>query len=308
MRFQRALPVIGCGSLGLLALVIGGCSSKSSNNDSGVDSGSDVHADTAPTDVKLDTVVADHGPDLAVDHGFDVPRADVRDTNGSICTGTPPNAALIDDFANATNSAFGLPGVDPVFGGTYVKAPGLDPEDFAQNAWHITGTVTSHHDLFGIYWNCTAAVSGGCTLDASAYAGIQFTIKGTVGPGNALGFTVGRADNDTPPENATCGTCVAPADAATTEDACHGPRTNVTVPTDGSTRTVTLHWSDLTGGSPNQSADPHQLTGILWYFSDPVASTSDGGSDAGSADGGADGGAGGYHVDFTIDDITFITF
>jgi hypothetical protein len=294
--------------LGLLALVIGGCSSKSSNNDSSVnDAGSDVRADTATVDVKADTVVADHGPDLAVDHGFDVPRADVRDTNGSICTGTPPNGALIDDFANATNSAFGQPGIDPVFGGTYVKAAGLDAEDFTANSWHLTGTVTSRHDLFGIYWNCTAAVSGGCTLDASAYAGIQFTIKGTVGPANAIGFTLGRADDDTPPENATCGTCVVPADAATSEDACHGPRTTVTVPTDGTTRTVTLHWADLTGGSPNQSADPHQLTGILWYFHDPVAS--DGGTDAGAADAG-DGAVSGpsYHVDLTIDDVTFVSF
>ena len=307
MRFQRALPVIGCGSLGLLALVVGGCSSKSSNNDASVsDSGTDLHADTG-TDAPKDTVVADHGPDLAVDHGVDLPPSDVRDTNGSICSGIVPSMQLITDFSGTNNTAFGIPGIDPVFGGTYVKAGNLDPEDFSTNDWHITGTVTSHHDLFGLYWNCTAAASWGCTLDVSRWAGIQFTIKGNVGPDNALGFTLGRAENDTSPENATCGTCTKPADAATSEDACHGPRTTVTVPSDHTTvSTVTLRWADLVGGSPNASVDPRQLTGILWYFHD--APPADGGTDAGAADGGADGGGPSYHVDFTIDNITFLPF
>ena len=63
MRFQRALPVIGCGSLSILALVIGGCSSKSSNNtDSGVDSG--------PVDAPMDhTTTPDVPKDTGVDKG-----------------------------------------------------------------------------------------------------------------------------------------------------------------------------------------------------------------------------------------------
>ena len=63
---------------------------------------------------------------------------------------------------------------------------------------------------------------------------------------------------------------------------------------------------DLVGGSPNASVDPRQLTGILWYFHD--APPADGGTDAGAADGGADGGGPSYHVDFTIDNITFLPF
>ena len=312
MRFQRALPVIGCGSLGILALVIAGCgSSNKSGNDSSVDSGpAEVHADTGNSDVPKDTGV-DKAQDTGVDKPVDKGSSDVRDTNGSICTGIAPSAPLISDFTSMSGAAFGMFGVDPIIGGTYVKSQfqTLDPEDFLNSTWHITGTVFSHNDLFGIYWNCTAAASGGCTLDASMWAGISFTIKGNVGPDNALGFTMGRADDDRPTENATCGTCVPAADAATPEDSCHGPRTTVTVPGDHTTvKTVTLLWADLTGGSPISSIDPHQLTGILWFFHDPSA---DGGTtaDAGVTDGSTDGPTGpSYPVDFTIDDIKFVPF
>ena len=83
MRFQRALPVIGCGSLSILALVIGGCSSKSSNK---TDSGVDSHTMDAPMDHTTATDVpkytgVDKGKDAIVDTFK--PPTDVRDTNGS---------------------------------------------------------------------------------------------------------------------------------------------------------------------------------------------------------------------------------
>ena len=63
------------------------------------------------------------------------------------------------------------------------------------------------------------------------------------------------------------------------------------------------------GISPQASIDPHQLTGILWFFHDPSA---DGGSlsaDGGIFDAGADGPTGpSYPVDFFIDDIKFLPF
>jgi hypothetical protein len=316
MRFQRALSVIGCGSLGFLALVIAGCGSSNNNNntDSGIDTPSspDVHADTGNTDVPKDTgPKPDVQPDLKIDKG----PSDVPDTHGSICTGVAPAAPLISDFSMQNNSTFGL-APDPITGGTYVSmTSNLDPQDFTASNWHISGPVVGHTDFVGIYWNCTAAVSTGCTLDVSQWAGIQFTIKGNVGPDNAIGFTMGRAEDDVESANANCGTCVAPADAATTEDACHGPRTTVTVPSDGSAKTVMLRWSDLTGGSPQASIDPHQLTGILWFFHDPPAASTDGGTT--SPDGGTDGSVDApsdgsssstYHVDFTIDDIKFFPF
>ncbi len=312
MRFQRALPVIGCGSLGLLALVIGGCGSSNNNknNDSGVGGAGDAHADTGTPDVPKDTGVDKQ--DAPVDKPVDKPATDVRDTNGSICTGIAPSGPLISDFTNQNNATFGMFGQDPIIGGTYVKAQDLDMEDFNNFNWHISGTVFSHHDLFGIYWNCTAAASSGCTLDVSQWKGISFTIKGNVGPDNALGFTMGRADDDVVTANANCGVCIPAADAASPEDSCHGPRTTITVPADGTTvKTVTLNWADLTGGSPQDTIDPHQLTGIVWFFHDPSAAA-DGGTgsnDAGATDGSTDGPTGpSYHVDFVIDDIKFLPF
>jgi hypothetical protein len=325
MRFQRALSVIGCGSLGFLTLVVAGCgsSNKNNNNDSSVDTGTsvDVHADTGNTDAPKDTPKADTG---AVDKGgTDTNKADVPDTHGSICTGVAPSAPLISNFDMDNNATFGQFGVDPVTGGTYVKAAALDPEDFNNGDWHLSGTVFGQSDFFGIYWNCRDAASSGCTLDVSQWAGIQFDIKGNVGPDNQISFTMGRADDDTESENANCGHCVKAADAATTEDSCHGPRTVITVPGDGSTKTVTLHWADLTGGAPQSTIDPHQLTGILWFFHNPTATdggtSTDGGAtdagatDAGAADGAVDAPSDGpsgpsYHVDFRIDNVTFLPF
>jgi hypothetical protein len=73
--------------------------------------------------------------------------------------------------------------------------------------------------------------------------------------------------------------------------------------------TIMLRWADLIGGSPNVSADPHQITGMLWYFDNPPAGTDGGATDAG-ADGGAPDAAppGTYYMDLTIDNIEFIPF
>lgn len=316
MRLKRALPVIGCGSLGFLALVIAGCGSSKGNNDAAVtnDSATEAHGDTSISDAN-DTAT-DKGPDLAVDRpSIDVAR-DVVDSSGSICLGpsTVPVSALIADFESGTSVAFGTLGLDPIVGGTYAVDV---QEDFGDQSWHIVGDVHGQQNFFGLYWMCAAAPRGGCTMDASKYAGIQFTIKGYVGPSRTITFTMGRAENDTAGENAMCGTCVAPADAATREDACHGPRKVLTLPANPMTpMTVTLLWTDLVGGSPKDSIDPHQLTGILWYFTNAPAG--DGGAvdaglpdAAGLLDGSADGastGAPTYPADVTLDDIKFVPF
>jgi hypothetical protein len=302
MRRKGALPFIGCGSLGLLALVVAGCgsSTKTPATDGGTDTPVEVHADTGGGTDTRDTGT-DRGNDLATDRTIDTgPGIDVSQ---SICSGVSPPHQLIADFADSNGFAFGTFGQDQVLGGTYVVSTGLDPEDFGGMSWHLTGTVHGRQDFFGLYWTCNAAANGGCTMDASQYAGIQFTIRGNVGPSNALNFTLGRKENDTPAENppANCGTCVVPADAASHEAACHGPLT--TVPVGTNVATVTYRWAQFTGGAPQASVDPHQLTGILWYFNDAPA------SDGGTADGSADGGGGpSYTVDLTIDDIQFLPF
>jgi hypothetical protein len=314
MRRQRALPIIGCGSLGLLALAIGACGSSSKTP---VDASSptdgattDVHADTGTTDVPKDTGV-DRGNDLAVDRQSpDVPQ--------NICSGVVPNHQVIADFQGLDNSAFGSFGIDPVIGNTYVNAVGINAEDFGDQTWHLTGTVyknaDGHHDYFGLAWNCTAAPNGGCTLDVSQYAGISFTIKGSAGPTRNINLTLGRADDDLPAANAMCGSCTVPTDASSSEAACHGPRLAIPLLADPTAvKTVSLYWTDFVGGSPKVSADPHQLTGILWYFDDPTTVSADGGTatDGGGTDGSTDAppaGTPSYSTDLVLDNIQFIPY
>ena len=245
MRFQRALPVIGCGSLSILALVIGGCSSKSSNN---TDSGVDSSTMDAPWIIRRRRMCprtrASTRPGRGGRSRFK-PPTDVRDTNGSICTGIAPIGAA--DFRLCEHQQRDLRHVRPGSGGrrhVHQGARARTHEDYNDATWHITGhgvqPPRSVRHLLELHRRCQRWLHAG----RFAVAGISFTIKGNVGPDNAIGFTMGRADNDTPPENATCGTCVPAADAATAEDSCHGPRTTVTVPADHTTtKTVTLHWT-----------------------------------------------------------------
>ena len=127
------------------------------------------------------------------------------------CTGTVPPAALISDFSIAagatTPAAFGTWG-QSIYGGPYAY-PGSAPacETGAVSAypltqtvtggnWNVQGTVGTYSGM-GLWWNCntgtTAAASyaGACTVDASAYTGISFTISGTIGPVSKGTGTVG---------------------------------------------------------------------------------------------------------------------
>jgi hypothetical protein len=236
---------------------------------------------------------------------------------GSLCTGVmPPADKLISDFS-AGNTTFGAFGSgEHVTGGTYDS--GNDTylvQDFGNSNWHLTGVAYGQQSYFGIYWTCDNATSGGCTLDVSRYAGVTFTIKadptkGGVGPSNKIGFSIGRREDDTLGENdpAHCGTCMTNMTPTSLE--CHGPRVDVSVPSDGSTATVTLLWSDFAGGAPVPGlSNTALLTGIIWYFHDLPADAGvpDGGGMAGAS--GSDGGPTGtfYPVDVTIDDIKFIT-
>ena len=155
-------------------------------------------------------------------------------------------------------------------------------------------------------------------------------------------LSLGRAENDPAPANAGCGTCVLPAGSdAAIGDYCRGPR--VDVPGAGRRQRDDGHTAvdRLPGGSPHDSIDPHQVTGILWLFHDPPApdggTGNDGGTDAPMRDrrrqrqrrrpvqrrrrhvrggsarrptaGASDASTGpGYNADITIDDITLVPF
>jgi len=212
----------------------------------------------------------------------------------TLCTpATPVNNALVSDFT----AEAGVPIVfgayaAPIWGGVYVypstipdpcsdAGPAMFPitSDLSAGNWHISGTVGIYSG-FGLWWNCT---SGGrdhavCAIDASAYSGIQFSIRGNAGPMGTLGLAISTADDSavsTDMAKPSCGTCTAAM--------CASPSVNV--PVSATAATVTLRWSDFTGGAPN-ALDPAKITGIA--FTLPW------------------GGTGTHAADVTIDDIRFV--
>ena len=270
--------LIELSALALLAVGIAACgSSNNPKPDTGVvDAGAnDVKADTA-SDVHADVRV-DTKPDLQV-----------IDVGNPLCEGTEPTDDFTDPYVianfdgsnNAAFSPFGSGGI--ISGNTYL---GTVAEDFTNLDWHLTATVvgdgTAH---FGISWGCfptNGGPQGGCLLDISRFKGISFKIHGYAGPDNAMTLSLGRAQNDPPLANASCGSCTLPAGSdASTDDYCRGPRADF--PVSATEKTVTILWTDFAGGSPYASIDPHQVTGILWILHDPPGPP-DGGTDASDA-------------------------
>ena len=212
----------------------------------------------------------------------------------TLCTpATPVNNPLVSDFTAEGGApiVFGAYAA-PIWGGVYVypssmpdpcvdAGPAMFPvtSDLSAGNWHISGTIGTYSG-FGLWWNCT---SGGrdhavCTIDASAYSGIQFSIRGNAGPMGNVGLAISTTDDSpvsTDMAKPSCGTCTAAM--------CASPSVNV--PVSATATTVTLRWSDFTGGAPN-ALDPSKITAIA--FTLPW------------------GGTGTHAADVTIDDIRFV--
>jgi len=212
----------------------------------------------------------------------------------TLCTPPTPVAnPLVSDFTAEGGApiVFGAYAA-PIWGGVYVypsttpdpcsdAGPAMFPitSDLGAGNWHLSGTVGTYSG-FGLWWNCT---SGGrdhavCTIDASAYSGIQFSIRGNAGPMGSVGLAISTADDSavsTDVAKPSCGTCTAAA--------CTSPSVNV--PVSATVATVTLRWSDFTGGAPS-ALDPSKITGIA--FTLPWATAT-------------------HAADVTIDDIRFVS-
>ena len=236
------------------------------------------------------------------------------------CTGTTPPAALISDFSIASGSTapsfFGTYS-QSVYGGNYVypsTTPGcgsttVDPhaltQDVAGGSWVIQGTVGTYSGL-GFWWNCntgtsaTPAYAGICTIDASAYTGISFTISGTIGPVSSGTGTPGLTMQVTTP--ATQAPAKNPDGTPATDSAgnpkpncgtCTGTTcgTNVPVPVTATASTVTKTWADLGVTTPNA------ITSIAFSFTDPFSLNNGYANSPPTATP--------YPVNITIDDIQF---
>ncbi|HEY2406227.1 MAG TPA: hypothetical protein VGI10_09500 [Polyangiaceae bacterium] len=220
----------------------------------------------------------------------------------------PVTQALITDFTftpvdggSTSSLSFGdftmtFSGSPFIYGVTDLKA------DFSGNNWHISGPVG---DYSGI--NVDPLVQGSnCNLiDATGYTGISFTLMGTMPAADTLTLQLGFAPDDvtaaflnahkanatdkdvanyggcTPVSNQYDGTCGTPAYAIPNADFGTAPQT------------VTVHWTDFTGGKPVATVDPSQITSISGFFTTP--------SGVGTSSVVA------YNIDITIDDLKFIT-
>jgi hypothetical protein len=176
--------------------------------------------------------------------------------------------------------------------------------DVSAGNWHISGTLGTYSG-FGLYFdNCTR-------VNASAYAGISFTISGSVAqPGTTTPMVtmgMGTLNNvlaaswllahpvagGTVPDPAAPGRCIPPATATNQYNQATCKDATATVPVTTTPTTITLHWADFMGGLPEAGVTPSDITSFYWFFPPPAG--------AGTATPTT------YPVDITIDNLSFIT-
>jgi hypothetical protein len=190
-----------------------------------------------------------------------------------------PGSDLITSFddlvANAMNAGqytftLGVPG------GTFAYQAGALTLMDAGKALNVKGNVKAY-DGFGVY---TTAC-----MDASAYTGVSFSIKGNVGPGGKLNFRV-QTDADMPVDMVNKkGACMVPPGTTDTYPLCHPSSFDIPVTADA--KTIEVKFSDLVGGVPVAAVSGKDVVGFEWAF-----------AWAGAADTA-------YDVDVTLDDLKF---
>jgi len=213
---------------------------------------------------------------------------------GTLC---PAPQQVITDFTFLQNDAGNASTTEARFGssGTLQGGESFYPttmtSDVTQGNWHLSGTV-SDYTGFALYFdNCDH-------LDASAFKGIRFTISGSVPQGDAITMGVGTI-NDTPtgtwmlsPGGDTsalptdAGKCTPTSGTQYYHPGCGDPTTQI--PVTAAPVVQNVLWTDLTGGTPDSSPTPSEITSIYWYF--PWSGA----------------GATPYDVDLVIDDLGFI--
>jgi hypothetical protein len=208
---------------------------------------------------------------------------------GVLC---PTLATSITDFETAT-----APDTTQVrFGGTGTQSGGASVWGLTSavvgGAWHLSGTVADYAG-FNVYFdNCSR-------WNASAFKGISFTLSGTAAnQATPLSFAATTVNDttsaawlisqgDTQAKTTDVGTCTPTSgNGRYYHPGCADATKSITVPT--TPTTISVLWSDFSGGQPDVSPKPDQITGIYWNL--PWGGT-------GSAT---------YPADFTIDNLQFI--
>jgi hypothetical protein len=189
------------------------------------------------------------------------------------CAGTKPASALITEFADLTpnattpgqfNFTLGVPG------GTFAyEKPAITVADMGM-ALNAKGMVTTY-DGFGVYLNA-------CT-DASAYTGVSFSIKGTLGAKTMVNFRVQSSKNTKIDTVNKKGECV-----GTTYEECHDGGLDIPVTADA--KVVEVKFAQLLGGVPVATVSGKDILGFEWAFPYVMGDAA-------------------FAVDVTVDDLKF---
>ncbi|MDP9002704.1 MAG: hypothetical protein M3O46_21655 [Myxococcota bacterium] len=292
----------GSGSSGGIASSGGSSGGSGSSSSGGSGSGGGSGGSSGGTDASITEAGSsggDGGPLTAPTCSAAVPQS--PDGGALLISDFSRRCTGMDGGMDPYNACFGAyPGY---FGGTYfypsgppaVAGPGLagadqTPNDAGNNcvvplsqnsflatvmpsnkSWVLSGTVAGFTGA-GMYIQS----SPNLCVDASAYAGVQFTISGTTGSADAgvtdagvgegggsdaavsaplIQFKVIEAGDIMPTTTAgSVGTCTA--------SMCTPASYSFALPS--TPTTITVHWTDLVGRVPSSPSDPAHLTGIEW--------------------------------------------
>jgi hypothetical protein len=222
---------------------------------------------------------------------------------GTLCP--PITSALITDFAfsagqGTSEASFG--DFSTNFSGTlYAYGPGLNSDVTGDN-WRISGFVNDYSGLILSALNQNTP----CMFDASAFAGISFSLKGSIPAGDTLTFQLGFAEDDVPSSwlnshkaNASdpdvlpnFGTCIPVTNQF--DGTCASPSFALPASAFGSTPAkFTIRWTDFAGGKPVPAVDAAKITSISAFFTVPPGI----GTSSVVA----------YPVDITFDDWSFVS-
>jgi hypothetical protein len=201
-----------------------------------------------------------------------------------LCPVETPLMTNIVDFTprgpNASTDGYSWGSFGTDFSGyTYYYNQVYIKSDVTTGVWHMTGNVLDYSG-FGLGFNCM--------IDASAYAGVEFTIQGNAGIPNQLTFSVTTAADDVPgdPANPGYARCVPASNLY--DGTCAEPR--VIIDVTSTLTTVSLRWKDLLAGRPSP-VNPAEITRLTWAFAWPYTSPD---------------GSVGYPIDVTIGHVAFI--
>ena len=170
-----------------------------------------------------------------------------------VCDHYPASSEAITDFSDWTAADGSWGDETGLTGGSFTYAATNSSVELAveSEVLRVTATLAANeYGGFGLWFeHC---------LDASAFAGVTFTIGGDTGLSQIL-FQVQTSQNfpiDTENNRGEC--------TGTWDDGCASNECVLDVP---ATATVTeVTWDLLSGGAPIDGVDPSELLGVQWQF------------------------------------------